>query len=79
MDSDLLCYLVGSYVYNIYNTYNTHNTHNTHTDINDNFKITGDKDHYYYVLGWHIEQSYPEAYKHLTNVFNNILLLDIYF
>ncbi len=52
MDKDTIktC-MVGSYVYDVFKTKN-----NEH-------KITGDPDKFFYVLGWHIQQSYPKIYK----------------
>ncbi len=46
-------YLIGLYVYNIY------------TNFNIEINITGDEDIFYYVLGWHINQSYPDIYNKL--------------
>ena len=49
------CYLVGSYVYSIYKK-------NT-----GGIKINGDKDSFYFILGWHIQQSYPQVYNSISN------------
>ena len=51
-------YLVGSYIYSIYK------------EKTRGFEITGDFDTFCFVLGWHIQQTFPEAYEYL--VLNNI-------
>ena len=43
-------YLVGMYVYSIYQE-----------QVGD-IVINGSIENFYHVLGWHIEQSYPEVY-----------------
>ena len=53
------CYRAGSYVYSKYKEFNDH-------------EITGDENTFYYILGWNIQQSYPEAYNHIIdNIINH--------
>lgn len=48
-------HLVGSYVWSVYN------------NINNNKEISGDINMFYFVLGWHIHQSYPIIYEKILN------------
>ena len=34
----------------------------SHFSSQNNMKITGNKDHFYFVLGWHIHNTYPDVF-----------------
>lgn len=53
-------YLVGSYIYSCYQ--------NNTGGIN----ISGDVDMFYFVLGWHVHQLYPQMYGQIYNDLINI-------
>ena len=54
----VMCYSIGSYVYDVYK------------DKIGKINITGDIDHFYVVLGWHVQQSHPLIYKQLSTFFD---------
>jgi len=55
----LECHWVGSYVYSIYK------------EKTGGIKIDGKENIFYYVLGWHIQQSFPVVFDEIINKTNN--------
>jgi hypothetical protein len=53
--NELSFYLVGSYIYHKYSENYKH------------INMTGDRNTFFYVLGWHINQSFPDAYIQIHN------------